>query len=422
MSNGQAIRIDDLRSPNYSKIQQAALDIEPQLKVNLSTEAVLDAALAKADGLKDFGAEDFIKRLEVQIQSVSEDPNLNNLGALGVFNEWVLYAENRLRLIRLWQDYPQIERETIDSPVIIAGLPRSGTTHLVNLIASDKRFRAMPLWEARRPVATGDNTKPERTTDNPRYQLCAEEWQRMSATLPLLSVMHPMHPDHIHEEIELQCADFSTYILEWLAYVPRWRDYYFSQDQTPHYAFMKKGIQTLQWYSARERWILKSPQHLEQLPVLRKTFPDATIVVTHRDPVSVIASAATMFAYGARMRCAQVDTRAIGNYWVDRVEHLLRACVRDRDNIPAAQSVDVLFHEFMGDETGTLEKIYQTAGVDLSDTARTEHASYIAQHARNKHGQMAYRLKEYFDIDPEALRERFDFYYRRFSVRRENVI
>ena len=412
------IRIDDLKAPNYSKEQRAALDYGQTLKLDLSVDAVLEAALAKSKGLTDFGPMDFVERLKVQIQSVAEDDNLHPLGALNVFNEWVLYAENRLRLIQFWHDHPNIDSEQIDRPVIIAGLPRSGTTHLVNLIAADQRFSAMQLWEARRPV--GDK-RYKHVADDPRYQQCEQDWNAMRSTLPLLASMHPMNPEHIHEEIELQCADFSSYILEWIAWVPRWRDYYLSTDQAPHYAFMKKGIQTLQHHREQKRWILKSPQHLEQLPALRQTFPDATIVVTHRDPVSVIASAATMFAYGGRMRCKRVDTHAIGNYWVDRVERLLHACVKDRDQ-GDNPSIDVLFHEFMADQPTTLKNIYRTAGLPLSTQARAAHSNYTSHHARDKHGQVVYALKEDFGIDPDALRERFEFYYKRFPVRHETIV
>src|SRR5678816_398653 len=106
-----------------------------------------------------------------------------------------------------------------------------------------------------------------------------------------------------------------------------------------HYAYLKTVLQILQWRRPRERWVLKSPQHLEQLVPLIATFPDATIVVTHRDPVAVIQSAITMLAYGERLRRTRLDLPALARYWIDRVERLLRACVRDRETVPAAQSI-----------------------------------------------------------------------------------
>ena len=233
--------------------------------------------------------------------------------------------------------------------------------------------------------------------------------------------MHDMHPSHVHEEIEVQALDFSSYLLEWIACPPRWRDYYFAHDQTPHYAYMKKVLQALQWMRGPDRWILKSPQHLEQIGPLMKTFPDATVALTHRDPVAVIASAITMLTYGDRVRCNRVDPPANAAYWSDRIEALLSACVRDRDLIPEGQSIDVLFHEFMADDIAMVERIYDLAGLEMDSEARSSLESFMAANPRGKHGRIVYDLKRDFGVDPEALRERFAFYFERFPVRNESV-
>ena len=142
--------------------------------------------------------------------------------------------------------------------------------------------------------------------------------------------MHPMHPDHVHEELELELPDFSSYTPEWVARCPQWRDYYLAHDQTPHYRYLRTVLQILQWIRPGERWVLKSPQHLEQLGPLLATFPDATVVVTHRDPVSVVQSAATMMTYAARMSYRHPKPDFYLDYWTDRIRRLLEASVRDR--------------------------------------------------------------------------------------------
>ena len=230
-----------------------------------------------------------------------------------------------------------------------------------------------------------------------------------------------MHPSHVHEEIEVQALDFSSYLLEWIACPPRWRDYYLAHDQTPHYAYMKKVLQALQWMRGPDRWILKSPQHLEQIGPLMATFPDATVALTHRDPVAVIASAITMLTYGDRVRCHRVDPPANAAYWSDRIEALLRACVRDRDLIPEGQAIDVLFHEFMADDVAMVERIYQLADLDMDQGARSSLDAFMAANPRGKHGRIVYDLKRDFGVDPEALRERFAFYFERFPIRSESV-
>ena len=125
----------------------------------------------------------------------------------------------------------------ITAPIIVVGLPRSGTTHLVNLIAADTRLRSLPavgeLRAGPRP-RRGSGPASEPGAD-PRYRRAQDQWQGMEAMLPHMAAMHPMRPDHVHEELELQLPDFSSYQLEWVARVPRWRDYYLAHDQTPHY-------------------------------------------------------------------------------------------------------------------------------------------------------------------------------------------
>jgi hypothetical protein len=228
-----------------------------------------------------------------------------------------------------------------------------------------------------------------------------------------------MSPEHVHEEIELQGPDFSNYVIEYLARPYAWRDYYYAHDQTPHYAYMKKALQVLTFLRGPNRWVLKSPQHMEQLLPLARVFPDATIVITHRDPLAVIQSAITMLAYGDRMRRSSIDIAEIARYWVDRIEHLLGAAVRDRDSLPAGQAIDVLFHEFMADDIGTIRRIYANAGLEMTDAALTAFRDFIAANPRGKHAQVIYDLKGDFGIDPAALRERFQFYTDRFPVRAE---
>ena len=150
---------------------------------------------------------------------------------------------------------------------------------------------------------------------------------------------------------------------------------------------------------------------MEQLGPLIETFPDATVAITHRDPVSVVASAITMLTYGDRMRRTKVDPPAVAAYWADRVEHLLRACVRDRGLLPADRSIDVLFHEFMRDDVATVERIYDVAGLAMTDEARASLDAYMTKNPRGKHGRIVYDLFADFGVDPDALRSRFDFYY-----------
>ena len=411
------IRIEDLAEPILDENQKRILEITKGMRVEFDEGAVLDEAM-KRTGLSDFGPDDFRPRLGVWLESLDEDHSLSSVGRLGAWGDVVRYLVSRLRVEDLLRRHPEILDIEIERPIIIVGLPRSGTTHLLNLISADTRLRSLPYWESLEPIPIRGEG-PGADGLDPRYKRCRASFERTDGLLPHLKAMHHMTPEHTHEEIELQAIDFSSYVLEWIADVPRARDAYLAADQTSSYAYMKKVLKCLQWLRGPDRWILKSPQHLEQLGPLVETFPDATFVVTARDPVSVIASTITMLGYGSRIRCTSFDLAEIAEYWIDRVETLLRRCVRDRDLLPASQSIDILFHEFMADDIATVERIYDLADHPMTPAARAQLDHYMEKNERGKYGRLAYDLRGDFGIDPDVLRKRFDFYFERFPIRAE---
>ncbi len=417
MALSTTIRIEDLARPRYNEMQRAALDYGEGHPVDLRADAVLQSAVART-GLDDFGAQDFVERLGLWLTEMDGDGDRTGLGRLGFFNDCVRYASNRLRIRDLLRRHPEILEIPIHRPIVVVGLPRSGTTHLVNLIAADQRLRSMPLWESYEPVPDPHEPLGPGGVD-PRWQRCQQAWEAMQLTLPHLSAMHPMHPDHVHEELELELPDFSSYTPEWVARCPAWRDYYLAHDQKPHYAYLRTVLQILQWTRPRDRWVLKSPQHLEQLGPLLATFPDATVVVTHRDPVSVVQSAATMMTYAARMGYRHPKPDFYIDYWTDRIRRLLEASVRDRHLVSEDRSVDVLFHEFMRDDLATVQRIYQVAGLPMTEGARAQLGAYRHAHRRGLDGQVAYDLRADFAVTPEELRQQFGFYFDRFPVQVE---
>ena len=413
----ERIDITDLHHPVLTPIQEQALAFANANPVTFTEAAILEAARAQT-GLADFGADDFRERLNVWLQCFEEDVNASALTRLNLFQMTVRYAATRLRLEDLIKRHPDILDIEIDRPIIVAGLPRSGTTHLLNLVSADTRLRSLPWWEAIAPIPAPEDKVGADGVD-PRWTRAQEGWQQQDAVLPYMKAMHEFSPDHISEDIELQAIDFSSYLIEWLSYAPRWRDYYFAHDQSGTYAYLKKALQAVTFLKGPNRWVLKCPQHMEQLAVLYKTFPDATFAISHRDPVASIQSAITMSCYAARVLRKNVDTDEFLNYWTDRYERLLRGCVRDRDALPAAQTIDVYFDDLMKDTDGILREIYRRADLPLTDAALAELHAFLDAHPRGKHGQVHYDLRRDFGVTPEQVRERFKFYFDRFPVRVE---
>jgi len=415
------IRITDLANPVLSDLEQQV--IASAKPVVMNEEGVLGTARA-ATGLSDFGPDDFRERLGVWLQSYDEDSGLNASGRSMAFDFMVRYATNRLRIEDLLKRHPEILQVKVDRPIIVAGLPRSGTTHLVNVLATHPDLRSMQLWETNEPVPKPDEMSFASDDSNPRYRRSNEIWHIMNHVLKYWSAMHEWAPGHVHEECELQCFDFASYMPDWQARVPRWQQYYAAHDQTPHYAYARKVIQVMTWLRGPNRWVMKSPPNMENLKPAFATYPDATVVITHRDPIAVLQSAITMMAYLDRLRRdqADLDLPALADYWIDRIENLLQRCVRDHDAVAQKQVIDVMFHEYMANQRGTVDKVFKTANLPITSAAEHRIDAYLKDNPRGKHGRMIYDLKGDFGVDVAALRRRFQFYYYRFPVKQEPVL
>ncbi|MGV0721207.1 sulfotransferase [Mycolicibacterium elephantis] len=405
------VQLDDLADPRFPA------EVEPlrQMMASMAPECPLDADVLHAKavaetGLDDFGADDYRERLDVFLAALQEIPHLHAAGVVNFHAQLLQWLKNRLLLTDLLHRHPEIRDIELVAPIVIAGLPRTGTTHLHNLLAAGPTFRTIPYWESNEPFPLPSEIGVE---PDPRRVRMDAAVEFMNAVMPHFALMHEMTTDHVHEEIQLLANDFSSMLFETLAHVPRWRDYYLIHDQTPHYEHLKTQLKALQFLRGGRRWLLKSPQHLEQLPVLNHVFPDVVMIVTHRDPVPVVLSMLAMLAYSARMHCSPVPVDDIAASWVDRLELMLGALIRDRDVIPPQRSIDVRFDDFMADEMGTAAAIYDLAGESLGGEARAAMLGYLEGHQRGRLGRVA-TSAQMFGLDERELQARFSPYVERF--------
>jgi hypothetical protein len=285
-------------------------------------------------------------------------------------------------------------------------------------MSADPALRSLPYWESLEPVLS-DRERPAPGEPDPRLARTQMALDFLETAMPYFNRMHEMTVEHTHEEIQLLAIDFSTMLFETAAPMPLWRDHYLGRDQRPSYAYLRRILQALQWLRGGTRWVLKSPQHLEQFPALVETFPDATFVVTHRDPVSVTASMVMMLAYSARLARDAVDVEGIGRYWADRLERMLRRCTDDHEILPEAQTIDVHFDRFMADDMTMVGRVYDVAGQPLDERARAAMSAFVAEHPRGRFGTVVYDL-EPFGIDPAERREALRFYTDCFDVTLES--
>ena len=413
------VRIDDLAHPRFSPETAEILTAMAAMAddMQLEPDALMEAAVAKT-GLSDFGDDGFREPLDVLCTAFRTEAGLSGPGIVSNHALLVQLLANRLLIQDLLRRHPEIHDVRIEAPIVVCGLPRTGTTHLHNLMAADPALRSLPYWESLEPVLP-ESEQPAPGETDPRIARTAVALDFVNTSMPYFKRMHEMTVDHVHEEIQLLAIDFSTMLFETTSAMPSWRDYYLAHDQTPHYEYMRTVLKVLQWLRGGERWVLKSPQHIEQFPALRATFPDATFVVTHRDPVSVTTSVATMITYTARLSHERVDPHFIGGYWADRIERMLRSCADERDVLPGGQSIDVPFDEFMADDVAMVGRIYELAGQPMTDGARAAMQSFMDEHPRGKFGGIRYDLAD-FGLDPVERRRALRFYTDRFGVPEES--
>lgn len=407
------LRFDDLLNPVLTPQQRQMVDYADANPVDYSVDSVVAAASA-ATGLDDTGGDDFAERLQVWI-NVANEPNRTNLARMAMFGLSTKFLANRMRVLDFARSHPEVRDIEITAPVMVVGLPRSGTSHLVNLLAADSRFRAAPRWELDQMVpGVGQGPGPDGI--DPRYKIAVETYEMGKAANPYIHIWHPMDPWRIDEDIEIHAADFSGYYPEHLMqHAAGWRDYYLAHDQTPHYEFQKLCMQVMSWFRPRDRWVTKYPAHIENLPALLNVFPDAVLVETHRDPVGAVLSAATMHSYMARTWQKEIDYGFHLRYWRDLSMRLLSAGLRDRPLIEN-QVVDVYYDRFVADNLTAVADVYRRAELELTDTARAEITNYIENNRQGSGGRIVYDLRGHFGVEPSEVREPFADYLAKHPV------
>ena len=416
------VRIDDLANPTFPphivEMMEAVAPLAAAL--TFTPDALLVQASAET-GLDDFGDEWFREPLGVILRAFDTEADLSAWGRISAHTQMLTHMKNRLQVEAIVRERPEILDVEIARPIVIIGQPRTGTTHLHNLMAEDPALRSLRYWESLEPVPpAADREAVAAGAADPRRERCESGLSILNDALPYFKRMHEMTVDHVHEEIQLLAIAGSTMLFETMGVMPSWREWYVGHDQTPAYAYLERVLRCAQWLRGGERWVLKSPQHLEQIHPLLNVFPDATFVFTHRDPVAVIASNAEMIAYTARFSAAHVDPPKIGHYWAGRIEEMLRAGMRDHDLLPADRTIDVRFDEFMDDDLAMVRQIYGVADQPFSSETSIAMDAFIATHPRGVNGGVIYDPERDFGFDLAELREQMRDYTDRFGVALEH--
>lgn len=381
--------------------------------LRLDPETLL-ARARQQTGLDDFGDAWFRTPLQRLVESLEREAHLTTLGRVIARADLERLLINRLQMTDVLRRNPEITAAPIRRPLFVVGLPRTGTSILHELLAQDPDNRVPLSWEVMYPYPP-----PERGTyaSDPRIAKVDKHLGGVDRLMPGFKTMHPMGAELPQECVAMTAHDFASVIFSTTHDVPSYQAWLDTADLRPVYAGHRRQLQYLQWKCPAERWALKSPGHLWALDALLHEYPDACVVQTHRDPLMVVASLASLVATLRGMASDHIDQAAIGAEWAARLADGLARTTAVRDHWPAGTPppFDMHFNEMMRDEIGMVRRIYAHFGWTLSALAAERMRAFLAANARDKHGTHRYTLAA-AGLDEASERARFRSYVERFGV------
>ena len=382
--------------------------------ISLDPDSILAAAKGNT-GLDDFGEDDwFVDPLHTLCKALEEEAKLTLLGRLMARHEIQVLLQNRLRIEDTILKNPQILDEEIDAPIFVCGLGRSGTTVLHELLSEDPAHRVPRLWEMMHSVPPPETSS---YATDPRIAVADQEIRMLDEIDLDFSTMHQNAGDKPNECIFIFGLQFLGDFFVGQYNVMSHAIATAARDLTPVYAYHKKVLQLLQWKHRGERWVLKCPAHLGRLGFLFAVYPDARIVVTHRDPLRVMSSMSNLTTHLKAMRSEAVVAQGdvIAAAFGEHI--LLERYMAFRDGAPdkADQIFDLRYPDLMRDPLRAVAEIYSHWGLPLRDEARRRMEACIESSPQGSHGRHRYSFAD-TGLDLEEERAKFARYQERFDV------
>ena len=375
---------------------------------NVGTIDDLHASATKITGLTDYGDPDYLVALEVLLDSYGE-ADLTPLGrkVARAFLRGALVARSLSEVA--FAQHPEHADVTIERPIFVTGLPRTGTTALHRLLTADSANQGLEMWLTEFP-----QPRPPRDTwdENPVYRRIQDMFEKHHIENPEFMGLHYMSASEVEECWQLLRQSAMSVSYECLADVPSYSAWLASQDWTNAYARHRRNLQLIGLPDRNRRWVLKNPSHLFALDALMANYPDALVIQTHRQPRTAIASACSLSEQATAGWSNSFAGDVIGRTQLDLWARGLESFDAARRNYNPAQFIDIDYRDFVGDPLATVSGIYDHFGIPLTTTAESAMA---AMHTESRSGDRKpahkYALED-FGMTPEQVDERFPSYTR----------
>lgn len=370
--------------------------------VSFDVDGVLADARRKS-GLDDFGNDDYLPGLKVLLDTYDRhytDDKLRKQKRRRVVD--LLIA--RTRIEAAWKAHPAIKKIVLRKPMYLTGLPRTGTSALLNLLAIDPDARPLKLWEGLNPDPLPGN--PPQSED-PRFVGMKQFYDEMNKNADFKKI-HSTSAETPEECIHLLNHTFSDVQFGYEPLMEPYGSWFRRQDLRASYHYYADILRLLQWQRPGNRLLLKSPCHLWALDVITDMFPDSAIIITHRNPMESVASYCSMMEAMMAGR-ADPDKKQLGlatlNYLADKLQHSYKL----REKIDSRRILDLQFNDFVTDPIAVVKQIYTYFGLPLKPVTLAAMQQYQDAHPMGKHGKHEYDLASYGLTEAQVM-QRFAFY------------
>ena len=379
----------------------------------LEREALLQQARERA-GLADFGDEWFFEPMDHFIEASNREGRLTPAGRASTTEVIVKGLVSRLRMVEDIKRHPEILDEKVDVAGIILGLPRTGSTIFQRLLASAPGMTGLRWYEAQNFAPFPGEERGNPVERRAYAQAMIDGWLQLS---PELASIHPLEPDAPDEEILVLGQMFVSTMIEGMNYVPSFTRWLNGYDQSKGHEDLKTILKYLQWQDPSRKgrkWILKSPSNLPYAEVAAKAFPDALLIMTHRDPLQTVPSYVSMQAALYKLSASLTDAE-VGAFWFPRLVEWMRMFEAARERIGEHRFIDIDYREVGKEPMAQAERVLSRMGIPVDAQLEEVLAEFLAGNKREQRPMHDYSL-ERFGLDEEAIKREFTTYRERYIL------
>jgi hypothetical protein len=387
---------------------------DPPVAFRMALAELHDIVAAEVGSVDDFGPDDYLPGLTVLLQSMDYDPHFTEQGRRSAWANLVGVLRGRAQAIQSMKAHPGFDAQAIVSPVVITGVPRTGTTALHRLMALDPRFQGLQMWLLDSPMP---RPPVETWASHPAFQRSVTVLEARNAAAPQKRVAHNVIAEEVHECCMVLRQSFVSNLWSCSHSAATYDAWWQAQSEAPAYRHYYRCVQLIGSNDSGKRWLLKNPGHIENLDLLFAVYPDAKVIQTHRDPakavpslVSLLMQAHPAMEEGRGQQRSEIMLRREVAKWANAVQTAAAVSAAH-----PGQVLDVVHADLHRDSMSVLDTIYRFIGMEIPEDTRAKFAARIEDKPELQFGAHRYDIAD-FGMTENEVREPFGDYIKQFDL------